>query len=183
MILFLAGNRQASGASSSAYSDTSAPSSLTRPNNSRFSRGYTTTLPHPHGKRRSRAAPPSGRGCPAYRRGATNTANRREGAGRSGGRPAGAGAQGGAQRPPGGVYRLAVGVSGTGPPAPASCGRAHSYAPPLQAVVNPKPHAAGSRSPWVFGVPRILDPAYRLRRTSLPLAPVHSVRYGKPRPT
>jgi hypothetical protein len=41
-----------------------------------------TILPHPHGKRRSRAAPPSGRGCTALRRVATKAANRREGAGR-----------------------------------------------------------------------------------------------------
>jgi len=39
MILFLAGNLQASGASPSAYSETSAPPSLTRPKSCLFSRG------------------------------------------------------------------------------------------------------------------------------------------------
>jgi hypothetical protein len=40
---------------------------------------YVTILPHPHGKRRSRVAPPSGRGCTANRGGATNAAQHRAG--------------------------------------------------------------------------------------------------------
>ena len=133
--------------------------------------GYVTILPHPHGKqgapgRRTRGGPRERHKCRRTPRRGRKVA---------GGRPAGAGAQGGAQRPRWRrVPASAIGVGGTGPPAPASCGRAHSYAPPLQVVVNPKRHEAGSRSPWVFGVPRIRVPAYRLRRIVLPRTPVNS---------
>ena len=113
-------------------------------------------------------APRRGDECSVGLRAPGTPHNAAEGPEGTGARPAGAGAQRsaqeGAQRPRlGRVPANPIG-GGAGPPAPASCGWAHSYAPPLQVVVNPKRAEAGSRSHWVFGVPRIRDPAYRFRR-------------------
>ena len=125
--------------------------------------GYATILPRPHEHRASamgRAM--QGGSMVRQKRPRTPRTARKE-------------ADGPARRPLRAEWPTTVPVGEVRRPAGSDTQRGHPSAPVMQPGAslrtstayggNPKRHGAGSRSPWAFRLPRIPDPAYRLRES------------------
>jgi hypothetical protein len=127
-----------------------------------------TILPRPQSMVHPRCATHRGGGCTVGRREATNAAGRRERPGRKTGRARRCGRPGRPTTVPDGKVRRPAASDTRGsipPPAPRS--QPHFYATP-QPMASTRTATGPDRLRPSLRVPRILNPAYGLRRTILP---------------